>query len=118
MGRNWWRRGEGPLSMFGSGFEQHLEALGHRPGGVRGQLVLMGELNWWLASQGMDTGELSVPVARRFLDACRADGRRRVATMASLAPLLTSYICQTASEIDRFPVWKVTNGRTIENAHA
>lgn len=97
MGRYWWRRGEGPLSAFGAGFEQHLQVLGHRPGGVRGHLALMGELNWWLASQGIGTGELSAPVAQRFLDACRGEERRRVATMASLAPLLTYLRAQGAA---------------------
>jgi len=97
MGRNWWGRDEGPLAAFGSGFAEYLEALGYRPGGVQGQLALMGELNEWLAGQGMDAGELSAPTAERFLDACRADGRRRVATMVSLAPLLTYLRAQGAA---------------------
>jgi site-specific recombinase XerD len=82
-----WTRGNGPLAPFGDGFRQELLRLGYRPGVAKHHLVLMGQFNGWLAAEGLRAGELTTPVARRFLDDRRARGQRRVPTLASLAPL-------------------------------
>ena len=75
------------MAPFAGGFRRELLRLGYRPGVAKHHLVLMGQLNGWLAAEGLSAGELTSPVARRFLDDRRARGQRRVPTLASLAPL-------------------------------
>jgi site-specific recombinase XerD len=48
----------------------------------------MGQLNRWLAGEGLRVGDLTPAKVEEFLGARRAGGRRRVPTLASVAPLL------------------------------
>ena len=54
-----WTRGEGPLVAFAAGFWQELLGQGRTPGAARHHLVLMGQLNRWLADEGLGAGELT-----------------------------------------------------------
>ena len=80
-------RGDGPLVRFASGFELKLVGLGYRPATVSRYLGLMGQLNRWLADEGLGVGDLSPARVEEFLGVRRA-GRRRAPTLASLVPLL------------------------------
>ena len=81
-----WTVGEGPLVVFAAGFWQELLGQGRTPGAARHHLVLMGQLNRWLADEGLGAGELTPAVAGRFLDFRHGSGLRRV-SLATLAPL-------------------------------
>ncbi|MGZ4524400.1 MAG: tyrosine-type recombinase/integrase [Mycobacteriaceae bacterium] len=87
MGAVAWIRGDGPLVRFASGFELKLVGLGYRPATVSRYLGLMGQLNRWLADEGLGVGDLSPARVEEFLGVRRA-GRRRAPTLASLVPLL------------------------------
>lgn len=87
MGRVSWMRGAGPLVPFADGFCSELLRVGHTPAGMKHYLLLMGQLNRWLAGEGRDVGELTPEVAEEFLATRRARGQRRVPTLASLVPL-------------------------------
>ncbi len=80
-----WTRGEGPLISLAGGFWQELLGQGRTPGAARHHLVLMGQLNRWLAGEGLGAGELTPAVAGQFLDFRRSGGLRPV-SLASLAP--------------------------------
>ncbi len=87
MGTQSWRNGRGPLVPFADGFRVRLLGMGHSQGSVKRYLVLMGQLNRWLAAAGLGVEELTWEVAQRFLDHRRAAGQRHVPTLASLTPL-------------------------------
>lgn len=87
MGTVSWTRGVGPLVPFADGFRQDLLGVGHPPAGAKHYLVLMGQLNRWLAGEGCEVGELTPEVAEEFLATRRARGHRRVPTLARLVPL-------------------------------
>jgi len=82
-----WTQGEGPLVRFAGGFWQELLGQGRTPGAARHHLVLMGQLNRWLAGEGLEAGQLTSAVAGRFLDSRRSAGLRQVPSLATLAPL-------------------------------
>ena len=86
MGTQSWKKGRGPLVPFADGFRVRLLGMGHSQGSVKRYLVLMGQLNRWLAAAGLGVEELTWEVAQRFLDHRRAAGQRRVPTLASLTP--------------------------------
>ena len=83
-----WTRGDGPLVPFAEGFWRELLAQGHPPGGARHHLVPMSQLDRWLSGEGLGAGDLTPSVAEQFLAFRRSAGRRRVPTLAALAPLL------------------------------
>ena len=83
-----WTQGDGPLVLFVDGFRRELAGLGHPPGVVHQHVVLMGQVDRWLSAAGLGAGDLSLAVARQFLADRRARGKRRVPTLAGLAPLL------------------------------
>ena len=87
MRKDCWMRGKGPLVPFGGVFRAELAEAGHPLGSQKHYLLLMSRLNRWLDVEGLEIDDLSVVTARRFLDATRATGQRRVPTMASLVPL-------------------------------
>lgn len=87
MGRQSWTRGPGPLVPFAEGFRARLLEVGHPPVSLKHHVVLMGQLNRWLAMEGLGVEMLTPVVAQQFLDERRAAGHRRVPTLATLAPL-------------------------------
>jgi integrase/recombinase XerD len=87
MGTVAWTSGSGPLVAFAEGFRCELGRLGHRAGAVKHHMVLMGQLDRWLASEGLASGDLSFGVAEQFFASRRARGQRRVPTLESLSPL-------------------------------
>lgn len=87
MGRVAWTCGEGPLAPFAAGFRREMLALGHPPGSVKHYVVLMGQLDRWLAAEGIGLADLTAKHTKRFLDDRRLGGGRRVPTLASFSPL-------------------------------
>jgi|AntDryMetagUQ255_1029468.scaffolds.fasta_scaffold02501_2 site-specific recombinase XerD len=87
MGTQSWTQGQGPLVPFAAEFRNSLLEVGHPPASLEHYLALMGQLNRWLAAEGVGVGELTPGIAQRFLDHRRATGQRRVPTLAALTPL-------------------------------
>lgn len=87
MGTVSWIRGDGPLVVFADGFRQEMLSLGHPPGSAKHHLLLMGQLDRWMAAERLGMGDLTSRVAQEFLDTRQARGQRRVPTLASFAPL-------------------------------
>jgi site-specific recombinase XerD len=82
-----WVHGEGPLTVFVEGYRRLLERRGHSARSARDHLSLVGQLNRWLAGEGLGVDELNRARAELFLAARRAAGQRRVPTMRMLVPL-------------------------------
>ena len=78
MRKDCWMRGDGPLVPFGGVFRAELAEAGHPLGSQKHYLLLMSRLNRWLDAEGLETQNLSVVTAQRFLDATRANGLRHV----------------------------------------
>jgi integrase/recombinase XerD len=87
MGIQSWTRGCGPLVPFAVGFRAALLAAGYTPGSLKHHLVLMGQLDRWLAAEGLGAEGLTRASAQRFLDDRRGAGHRRVPTLATMQPL-------------------------------
>lgn len=85
MGRVSWIDGDGPLVPFARGYRQELLRVGHPPSSVKSHMVLLGQLNRWLSAEGFSVSGLTPVVAEAFLATRRAQGQRRVPTLASLA---------------------------------
>jgi integrase/recombinase XerD len=87
MRKDCWQAGDGPLVRFAEVFRNDLVETGHPSGSLKHYLILMGQLNSWLVTEGLDVEDLCVATATRFLESRRASGYARVLTMASLEPL-------------------------------
>lgn len=92
MGVQSWTQGEGPLVPFAEGFRARLVALGHPQSSLKHYLVVMGQLDRWLAAEGRGAEELTPALAQQFLDDRRAAGKPRVPTLAGLTPLFEHLI--------------------------
>jgi len=87
MGRMAWSQRDGPLVAIAEGYRRELLRLGYSPNTVTIQLVLVGQLNRWLADKGFSAGELTTARAEEFFASRRALGQHWVATNRSLASL-------------------------------
>jgi integrase/recombinase XerD len=87
MGTVWWVSGEGPLAAYAAGYRCELERRGFSPRSVRDRMEVAGQLNRWLAAEGLSAGDLAAARAREFFAALRAGGQRRVPAMQTLDPL-------------------------------
>jgi integrase/recombinase XerD len=87
MGTVSWTSGEGPLVAYAAGYRGELERCGFSPWTVRRHLGVMGQLNRWLAAEGLSAADLAVARAGQFFAARRAAGQRRVPAMQTLGPL-------------------------------
>ena len=83
----WWASGEGPLAAYAAGYRCELEQRGFSPRAVRDRMEVAGQLDRWLAAEGLAAADLAVARAGQFFAALRAGGRRRVPAMPTLAPL-------------------------------
>lgn len=92
MGTIAWTAGTGPLAGFADGFRREFVRQGHPASSAKHHLVLMGQLDRWLASEGLAVADLSCEVAERFFVSRRARGQRRVPTMEALSPLFVYLI--------------------------
>jgi site-specific recombinase XerD len=88
MRKDSWRAGGGPLVAFAETFRTYLIEAGHPQGSLKHYLMLMGQLDRWMAGEGLGVEGLSWSAAQRFLDARSRSGYARVLTLASLNPLL------------------------------
>ena len=73
------RRKPGWMGPHIAGFEARLTELGYRPGTVRNELKVAGQLGRWMASEGVEVPQLCVEVIERFRLARRRDGVQRPA---------------------------------------
>jgi integrase/recombinase XerD len=87
MGTVWWALGEGPMAAYAAGYQGELERRGFSPRAVRDRMEVVGQLNRWLAAEGLSAADLAVARAGQFFAALRAGGQRRVPGMRTLAPL-------------------------------
>jgi hypothetical protein len=87
MGTVWWAPGEGPLAAYAAGYRCELERRGFSPRSVRDRMEAVGQLNRWLAAEGLSAADLTAARAGQFFAALRAGGQRRVPAMQTLAPL-------------------------------
>jgi integrase/recombinase XerD len=85
MSTVWW--GEGPLAAYAAGYRGELERRGFSPRAARGRMEVAGQLDRWLAAEGLSAADLTVARAGQFFAALRAGGQRRVPAMPALAPL-------------------------------
>jgi|SRR5215472_12320918 len=84
----------GPLEPFaGGGFRAELVGRGYTAWSAKHQLHLMAHLSRWLASQGLEAGQLVPGRAEQFSAARRAAGYTSHLTRRGLSPLLTVAIC-------------------------
>ena len=87
MGTVWWASGEGPLAAYAAGYRGELERCGFSPRSVRDRMEVAGQLDRWLADEGLSAADLAVARAGQFFMALRAAGQRRVPAMQTLVPL-------------------------------
>ena len=78
----------GPLARYVPGFTDCLIGMGYTALSRVNQLRLMGHLSNWLASEGLEVGDLSAAHVEEFLLARRTAGYRAMRTSEAVAPLL------------------------------
>lgn len=64
----------GPLAPYSDGFRRELARQGYRPNAASNQLQLMAHASRWLASRGLEVGELTPARINEFLEARRVEG--------------------------------------------
>jgi site-specific recombinase XerD len=82
------RRKPGRLGPFVEGYRVRLLELGYTPGTVRGMLRVLGQLGRWMASEGVEPGQVDAAAVEVFLAARRAGGDRQVPTVRALGQLV------------------------------
>ena len=87
MRKDCWIRGEGPLVPFAEGFRDWMLGLGHPWSSLKHYLVLMGQFNRWLVTEGIELEALTPGAAERFLRDRQAAGYAKTLTLASLEPM-------------------------------
>ena len=84
---SWVQRG-GPLAAFAADYREELEHLGYTAHSVVTHLVLIGQLNRWMASGGVAVEHLGRARIEDFLETRRAGGQRKVPSSRVFDPLL------------------------------
>lgn len=82
------RRKPGRLGPFVEGYRVRLLELGYTPGTVRGMLKVLGQLGRWMASEGLEPGQVGAAAIEAFLAARHAGGDRQVPTVRALGQLV------------------------------
>ena len=107
----------GPLDGLKAGFAAELARQGYSPATVEPYLRRFGNLNGWMAREGLGPDDLSPPVVERFCAACRAAGYHRYTSIRGVKPLLAylraiglageERMARSAVELllDRFAAW-------------
>jgi hypothetical protein len=93
----------GPLEPHAMGFAERLERLGYTFGTRCQHMTLVAHLSRWLVREGLDTAELTVTVARRYVAMRAAAGYRAFRSRSSLDPLLC-YLRDVGAAPDEPPV--------------
>ena len=88
MGRPSRVRVIGPLEPYASGFRRELDRQGYTAHSASNQLQLMAHASRWLASHGLDAGDLMLARVEEFLEARRAEGYTLWLSTKAMAPLL------------------------------
>ena len=81
-------RKPGSLGPFVEGYRARLLELGYTPNTVRGMLKVLGQLGRWMASEGLEPGQLDAAAVEAFRAARCASGHRRVASVGELRQLV------------------------------
>jgi integrase/recombinase XerD len=97
---SWVQRG-GPLAAFATDYREQLEHLGYTGHSVVTHLVLMGQLNRWMASSAVAVEGLDRARIEEFLETRRAGGQQRVPSSGVFDQLLVHL---RAKEVLRQPV--------------
>src|SRR5712692_959085 len=79
----------GPLATYADGFRSELARLGYTQGSAENHVWVMAHLSRWLASDGLEAGQLESVRVEQFRSALRASGQKRVPNKRALAPLLS-----------------------------
>lgn len=107
----------GPLDGLKAGFAAQLERQGYSPATADPYLRRFGNLNGWMAQEGLAVEDLSPAVVERFCAACRAAGYHHYTSIRGVKPLLAylhtiglagaEQVPRPAVELllDRFAVW-------------
>ena len=77
----------GPLEPFAEGFRVELAERGYNAWSAKHQLHLVAHLSRWLASQGLEAGELVPEPVEQFLTARRAARYTSHLTLRGLSPI-------------------------------
>ncbi|MGH3320359.1 MAG: site-specific integrase [Streptosporangiaceae bacterium] len=78
----------GPLEPYLRGFADELSRSGYTPGSAQHQLRLMAHLSRWLAAEGVEATQVTLPVVEAFVAARRQAGYTVYRSMRGLGPLL------------------------------
>ena len=79
----------GPLTSYTEGFAAELQRQGYTPVSASRQLQLATRLSHWLASEGLNSRDLSPVQAERLLNARRTAGYANHLSSSALGPLLS-----------------------------
>ncbi len=88
MGRPSRVRVIGPLEPYATGFRRELVRQGYTAHSASNQLQLTAHTSRWLASSGLDAGDLTPARVEEFLEARRAEGYTLSLSTKAMAPLL------------------------------
>jgi hypothetical protein len=83
------RRKPGQLGPYVETYRAWLGQRGYTPQTVRNMLKDLGQVGWWMSSEGLQEAQLDETVMTAFLVARCAAGHRRVLGVRGLAPLLS-----------------------------
>lgn len=83
------RRKPGELGPYVEGYREWLMRRGYTPDTIRNMLKDLGQVGRWLADQGLEVGQLNEDQMAAFLSARRTTGRRKIAGVRAMVPLLS-----------------------------
>jgi integrase/recombinase XerD len=92
----------GPLVPYVAGFRAELKAQGYRPNALSDQLRVMAHVSRWLASEGLDIGDLTPERIDAFLVARRLAGYVLWCSAKGVAPLV-AHLRRVGAVPDREP---------------
>jgi site-specific recombinase XerD len=101
------RRKPGRLGPFVEGYRVWLLELGYTPETVRGMLKVLGQLGRWMASKGLEAGQVDEAAIGAFLACRRAGGDRQVPTVRALGQLV-SYLREAGVMMPAEPPQELT----------
>ena len=81
-------RVSGPLVPFRDGFGEYLDGCGYARVSATNHVRLLAHVSRWMASVGLDVGELSEVEGELFLADRRAGGYKSYLSLQALVPLL------------------------------
>lgn len=89
----------GPLGGYAAGFRDHLSEQGYAPSTVVDHVRLLAAVSGWLASRGLEAGDLTDARVEAFVRARRSAGRARLASRRGCCRCLAT--CATSARRSR-----------------